>query len=483
MHRGPTGRRMPTNRENGPPRRPHADRSARAVRALLAASAISVTGCVDILGDYRTSGCGQADCSTWAMRFGDPADQAAAGVVAADNGDLVLLTNVSGAVDFGAGSSESAGLTDVFVTRLDQGGGLVWSKQLRGPGDDYGNAIALDPKGNVLVAGSFEQTAELDGHTIASEGSKDVFVAKLSPDGDVLWVQRFGDGFTQAAIGVASDLSSDVLVTGCVGGTMKVGDDLLASPASDDAFVMKLGPDGSPRWGLSAGGATTFDCGHRVTSDDAGNVFVAGVFTEGIAFEQPHTTAGKSDIFLAKVSPDGAPLWSRTFGGPETESAGGLVALSGGRVALVGSFEGTASLGGTEWTTAKASSDLFVCAVESDGKTAWSRGLGGGELELVTGATKDARGDLLVSGYSGPSTASVDVLLAKVSAKGDIEWSRLWEASGSQEAAGVAVDPNGDVVIAGNLKGTLKIGGHVLESAGQKDAFVAKLGSDPTPDE
>jgi hypothetical protein len=78
---------------------------------------------------------------------------------------------------------------------------------------------------------------------------------------------------------------------------------------------------------------------------------------------------------------------------------------------------------------------------------------------------------------------NVDVRVAKISGAGDVQWTYQWEASGFQEAMGIAADGADDIVLVGQFADVLPIAGATLESAGARDAFVAKLGQDGSPPE
>ena len=467
---------------------PQIDRSRRSPPGstrLLAACVLApaLAGCVDILGDYKPSGCDRADCTaTWARRFGDQDEQHASGVALTKEDAIVVVGDVFGAIDFGGGDRESVGDADVFVAKLDPAGEHLWSARFGGLSPDYGNAVAVDPDGNILVAGTFTATAVFGDRVVTSLGDTDVFVAKLSPAGEVQWVKRFGDDAGQKAIRVASDSAGNVLVTGCMAGSIDYGKGKLQSVGSDDAFVLKLDPAGNPLWGGATGG-TGSECGFRIAVDADDNVLVAGIFDSTVIFEKAWLAAGATDIFLVKLTPAGTPLWSRAYGGPSVEIPGGLIAGEDGRVILTGAFSETVNFDGKQPLTAKASRDLFVLTTDASGQTLWSRGLGGAETETPVSAALDRQGAILVAGYSGPDAVNVDALVAKIGGAGDLRWSTQWEASGSQEATGIAVDSADDLVLVGQFAGTLDISATALESAGAKDIFVAKLGKDGAPPE
>lgn len=455
-------------------------RTAPILVALTAAPALM--GCVQILGDYEPSGCDRADCvTTWARRFGDEADQDATAVaVTADDG-IVVTGHFAGTIDFGGGALKTAGDKDIFVARLDRTGKHVWSVSFGGPTIDLATSVAVDPEGDILLTGVFSSKAMFDGKALSSAGGNDVFVAKLSPAGELLWVKPFGGEFDQIGIRVAPGVSGEILVTGCMVGSMDIG---LALPLgafdSADAFGMRLDKDGNVLWGAAAGGSGS-DCGYRVASDSAGNMLFAGVFESTIAFDAAHvhSTNGGKDIFVTKLSPDGVPLWSQSYGGIGEDVPGSLLVPSDNRFILAGSYSATVDFNGTMPLTAAKDLDPFVIALDGDGTTRWSRGLGGAESERLVAGTLDHAGDVLVAGSSGPpGSTNVDPFVTKMSRGGDLRWAVRWSAISAQEAVGIAADSKDDVVIAGPMAGSLEIAGTPLESAGGHDVFVAKLGID-----
>ena len=138
---------------------PQIDRSRRSPPGstrLLAACVLApaLAGCVDILGDYKPSGCDRADCTaTWARRFGDQDEQHASGVALTKEDAIVVVGDVFGAIDFGGGDRESVGDADVFVAKLDPAGEHLWSARFGGLGPDYGNAVAVDSSALVSTLG------------------------------------------------------------------------------------------------------------------------------------------------------------------------------------------------------------------------------------------------------------------------------------------------------------------------------------------
>src|SRR4029434_11182450 len=99
----------------------------------------------------------------WAERFGSSGDDLGRAITVDSNGDVLITGNFQGTVDFGGGGLTRAGLNDIFVAKFSGvDGAHIWSTRFGSTGDDFGNGIAVDGSGNVLVAGTFNGTVDFD---------------------------------------------------------------------------------------------------------------------------------------------------------------------------------------------------------------------------------------------------------------------------------------------------------------------------------
>ncbi len=113
------------------------------------------------------------------MRLGGNAAESGRAVAVDDKGNIYLAGLFRGQVDFGAGARYTARRADGFLARLGPDGAVRWARQLGGANDDIADALALDPQGNAVVAGSFSEELTVGDGTLKSEGADDMFVARL----------------------------------------------------------------------------------------------------------------------------------------------------------------------------------------------------------------------------------------------------------------------------------------------------------------
>jgi hypothetical protein len=85
---------------------------------------------------------------------------------------------------------------------------------------------------------------------------------------------------------------------------------------------------------------------NAVAVDGSGDVLVTGQFTGSVDFGTGRlTTAGGNDVFVARYSAAGAPLWARRFGGLITDVGSGVAVDGSGNVLVTGYFAGTVDFG------------------------------------------------------------------------------------------------------------------------------------------
>ncbi|MCG8557953.1 MAG: SBBP repeat-containing protein, partial [Proteobacteria bacterium] len=365
----------------------------------------------------------------WSKRFGGPGPDANNDLAVDAAGNVVLTGSFEGTVDFGGGILSSEGTRDIFVAKYDPAGNHLWSKRFGGSGGSAsGVAIAADLTGNILLTGKFEKSVNFGGGRLLSGGGGDVFVAKLSAGGNHLWSKAFVSA-RASGWGIAADSVGNVLASGFFFGTLDLGGGrLTAAGFGQDVFVAKFGPDGTHLWSKRFGG-TGNDGIRRLAIDLADNILLTGLFHHSIDFGGGYlASAGKNDIFVVKLDPGGAHLWSRRFGSALGDGGWGIAADSAGRVVLSGYFRGAVDFGG--------------------------------------GALKSA-GD-------------ADAFVAQFALDGTHLWSQRFGAAGADNAASIAVDGMGNILLTGYFNGVVALGGTTLASADDHDGFVAKFALDGT---
>lgn len=299
----------------------------------------------------------------------------------------------------------------------------LWTRHFTGQGDEWVTASAVDQDdGAIYVGGEFVGDITLEGDTYTSPDSeRDLFVVKLSDAGDVLW-----------------SLSS-------------------VSSSMDDDHLSGL------------------------TIDTDGGIVGVGYFEGGLNLDGNFMDASTTfDVLLFKVMADKSFAWVEQFGGSSNVRAFGVATHPEGGVIVVGEFGGDFDLGGGPLTNI-SSTDGFIAHFDENGAHVWSQAVGGAGVDSVVAVAATPDDGFVVLGRSFasadlgggplPHVGDMDIFIAKYDAFAVHQWSRAFGGTAKDEAFGLAVDEAGRVFVVGEFRDTLALGGELLISAGDADAF------------
>ncbi len=395
---------------------------------------------------------------------------------------------------------------------------LVWSTYLGGGDSDSGYGIAVDGAGDVYVTGgtsSDNWTNWISGGFDTIFNGPSAFVAKLSSSGTHVWstyvdgnpgvgiavdtsgnVYMTGTGVVKLSSagaflwrsspdgsGVAVDASGNVYVTGTTSssGWVSGGFDTIFDGPSD-AFVAKLSSEGAPLWSTYLGGDNS-DSGASIAVDASG-VYVTGTTNSSNnwtsnGFDTSYN-GGAYDVFVVKLSSSGEHLWSTYLGGSDDDQGGGIAVDISGAVYVTGATQSAGWTSGGFGTTYNGGRDVFVVKLSSDGQHLWSTYWGGDTQEWGHGIAVGTSDGVYVTGEI--QAFSRDAFVIRINFSGSSLWSTYLGGSGDDSGYGVAVDAFGKVYVTGETGSSgWTSGGFDLEfNGGSNDVFVAKF-ADLTP--
>jgi hypothetical protein len=192
------------------------------------------------LAKYNADGVHQ-----WSRSFGDIFRDEGRSVGVDAAGNIYFTGSYTGTVNFGDGDLVSAGF-DIFLAKFDPTGALHWSDHYGGTSSDGGKALWVDDAGNTTLTGHFRNTIDLGGGTLTSAGDRDVFVARFDAVGTHQWSLRGGGGGSDNPVAIALDGASHVLVAGSFDGTADFGGGPFTSNGWEDAFLATYGESPLP---------------------------------------------------------------------------------------------------------------------------------------------------------------------------------------------------------------------------------------------
>lgn len=280
----------------------------------------------------------------WLWDTGGLASDAATSVAAAGDGGWIVAASFGQKVKFGETEYQSKGMEDAALLKLSSEGEVVWVTHIGGEYPDEITHLDVDPAGNIYALGHFKGSIELAGQTLKSAGDDDLFLVKFDSVGNATWATRLGNAFAERPGGLAVDDAGNMVIAGSFDKDLDFFGTPVLSKGESDAFVARIAPDGKLLW-VKTYGAERADAVYGVEADAAGNVVVAGGFETKIdlgggAFK----TAGYMDGFFLKLDPTGAHVWSQRWGGKDQDVAISVATLADGTVFAAGAYRYTLDL-------------------------------------------------------------------------------------------------------------------------------------------
>lgn len=275
-----------------------------------------------------------------------------------------------------------------LIIKLDARGNELWQKRINTNGWG-GRAMALDPLGNVIVAGGFSGTVDFDPNAGVQNivGDDDLFIWKLDVDGNLMWVKTMAGTGTVQPGAMSTDPSNNLLVTGHFSGGPTdfdpgAGTTTLTPVGGADAFYLKLEPDGDFIWANQIGGLG-IEYAYDIACHTTGDIFIAGSFTETVDFDPGAGTStatsspsGKYDGYLLRLNPDGTFKWLWQFGSTGDDGARGVSFDANGNILLAGLFQGTVDFDPGSGVTNLTAGGGFFLRLKPDYNLDWARELG-----------------------------------------------------------------------------------------------------------
>lgn len=341
----------------------------------------------------------------WEKTYGGRDDDIAHDVLALEKGHSAIV---------GTCKSFDDSPSQICVMRMDEKGEILWRLLLGGNKADEGRAISRALDGNLYVLGTTK--------SLAKDYDKDIYVAKVTLEGKVLWENALGGNRDEVAGGIVG--TDD-------GGAMIVGQSESFGDRYGDIYMAKVNREGKMLFAKTTGGKKR-DKAHDLTRLKDGNLALAGL--------RDSNEGDYEEFFIMKINQEAQVLWSKTFGDHEDDSLESIVGTSDGGMVAVGK---TRSYGSQQ-------TDLTVMKLSSEGKTLWHKIYGFKYYEYANCVAQMADGGLMLAG--GTSTlgkGSHSIYAMALDKKGKLIWSHIYGDRNKDIAQGIAKMSDGSMMIVG----------------------------------
>jgi hypothetical protein len=223
-----------------------------------------------------------------------------------DSSNIYIAGGFDGTRNFGTKTLTAAGGTDIFLTKISSAGDIKWAIAGGSHKDDWANGVSADNLGNVYVTGEHRDSLFFGQTLVQNFKKRDAFIAKFdTQNGRCLWGKHAGnDEGNERGNDVFADKNCNVYVTGEVGGNATFGNILVENEGNPQIFVAKISTEGDWIWAATAGSSDTFDIrSNSIAMAQNDEIYITGNFRNTAIFgSNTLASNGKTDVFLAKIN-------------------------------------------------------------------------------------------------------------------------------------------------------------------------------------
>lgn len=434
--------------------------------------------------NWVSTGVGPSFDDVWSMSIGP-------------SGEIFTVGVYSDSINFGGQKLTAFGNYDAFTALFTNKGRITAAIGHGGFDVDEAQSGVIDKNGNMYVAGSFVTEALVGGQLIEalSENSTDMWVAKIDKNGTLAWVKVFGSPtYDEGAPVVAVDSLGSVYVAGGVGGTGQFGTRSYTSVGKLDIFVAKLSANGDFVW-VQGAGATDNDMAVSINvSPNGDRIYTASTFIGRVTFGSAGTIesfVNRADFVVQAMNNNGTTLWAKRIGYSGVDRYISTTTQSDGKLVVTGAMSQTTTFD-TRTLTANGefASDMFLCRFTKDGVIDLLERYGSTFDEVGLGVRVDTKGAFIVGGYFD-STTVIDNIAAESSGGRDgfitrimptlsVDWLQTMGGIYDDEIRAVGVDAKNVPIAAGVFDTRAQFGDIVVDGDRFSDVFVAALECGPS---
>jgi len=289
--------------------------------------------------DYWVAKLDSTGNTTWKKTFGGTSSDWISSIKQTQNGGYIIAGwSFSNDGDV-TGNHGTTGTSDYWIVKLDSTGNITWEKTLGGTGDDVAKSIQQTQDGGYIIAG-YSSSTDGDV-TVNHGGNNDYWVVKLAPETGtstppaIEWQKSLGGSGDDVANSIQQTQDGGYIVAGSSSST---NDDVIGNNGSRDYWVVKLDPTGNITWQKSLGGSGTDVANSIQQTSDLGYI-IAG--TSSSTDGQVTGNHGFLDYWIAKLDAKGSITWQKSFGGSDFEVANSIQQTQDGGYIVAGWTDST----------------------------------------------------------------------------------------------------------------------------------------------
>ena len=235
----------------------------------------------------------------WEKSYGFSGHDHAYNIIKTKDGNLFFNGFLDVTASRGLGSTEKVeksikhGVGEFWCHKIDLDGNILWRKYFGGTNNDRSYDSIETADGDFIIVGSSESS---DNDISSPKGSYDIWVIKLSSNGDFLWERSYGGSKYETANSIIQSSDKKIHI---LGSTLSDDKDISFQMGSSDFYLLTIDSDGNLLSEQTFGGSN-FDMGKKIEIDNKDNLWLTG-YSRSLDFDLSFNK-GKNDAVLIQLS-------------------------------------------------------------------------------------------------------------------------------------------------------------------------------------
>ncbi len=360
--------------------------------------------------------------------------------------------------------NKTNGEEDLFIVKLTTDGNKKWTKHFGSNKKDVITDIEIANDESIYISGF--TNGNLNGQKYNGENEYAGFIVKLDLNGNEVWTKIIGSSDKEyEAMSINIDKEGFIYLFG------ETDDNLngQSNNGNDDIYIIKLDPSGNKIWTKLIGSKKDDYPTSSVVNDD-GSIYIGG-YTEGNL--NGEVNSGEQDIFISKLDHNGNHLWTKLFGNKEEQKAWSISIGKDGSIYIAGDTEG--NLNGE---VNSGNLDAFIMKLNNNGNHLWTKLFGNHFYDYANSIDIDQDESIYITGSTTGENLNgevinglVDTFIIKLNSDGKEDWTKVFGSSTWDEGRSLKVDNNKSIYVSGTTQGNLNNEIH----SGGKDTYVIKM--------
>ena len=279
--------------------------------------------------------------------------------------------------------------TDVYLSKMDENGNSLWTRTYGGSGWDEARMVQQTSDGGYITAGRTTSFGATDS---------DIYLIKTNSQGDTLWTRMYGGNEHDDSQWIGEITGEGYIIAGQ---TFSYG------AGGSDIILIKIDLEGNIIWLETYGDAGDEDAQWAQFTSDDGIIITGSIDIHG---------TGNDDIYVVKTDLNGEVLWTKTYGGADTDLSLSIEEVSAGGYIISGQTE---SFG-------NGNDDVYLIRTDGEGDLLWEKTYGHIQADGGSSVQETPDGGFVIAGVLTTDDGGFDACVIKTDADGDSVWTKLY---------------------------------------------------------